>query len=94
MRVAQSEPSFIPRDASIMVACPPGCIWGKVYFDCNELALSLRGRGWPSTFETVKAKLRCGVCGERPVEVREVTKLWNTKLAKLRCKLSSCHERS
>lgn len=66
-----------------MVACPPGCIRAKVYFDSNALIAWLRQRRRPITCEEVKARLRCAVCAERPAEVRIISKLWTFKLATL-----------
>ena len=75
--------TFIDRDQSLLVACPPGCVRGKTYFDTNTLCAWLHDRGWPATVETLRARLRYRVCGERPAEVRLVTKLWTFRLATL-----------
>ena len=83
MKVFDGGRSFLPHDESVMVACPEGCVRGKVYFDSNTLARWLTARGKASTIEAVRAYLRCRVCGERPAEIRIVGRLRTTKLAVL-----------
>ena len=75
--------TLIPKEMSFMVACPPGCIRGKVYFDGDAVAGWLRSRGVIPTVELFTARLMCGVCGEKPAEVRLITQLTRTKLATL-----------
>ena len=75
--------TFIPNDKSFMVACPPGCVRGKVYFDGNAVVAWLRSRRVIPTVELFTARLVCGVCGEKPAEVRIITQLTRTKLATL-----------
>lgn len=81
--VAEPTPTFIPRDKSLMVACPPGCVRGKVYFDTDAVSGWMRSRHRLPTIEALYERLICGVCGERPAEVRVITKLLRTKLATL-----------
>lgn len=83
VKLVRPEPTFLPGDESVMVACPEGCVRVKVYFDGNTLERWMRARGWLPTVEEVRARLVCRVCGERPAEVRSVGKLLTTKLATL-----------
>lgn len=68
MRIIASdrERTFIPSNKSLMVACPPGCVRGKVYFDSNAVAAWLRTRRVVPTAELFTARLVCGVRGEKP----------------------------
>lgn len=76
--------SFIPSNMTFMVACPPGCVRGKVYFDSNAVAAWLRVRRAIPTIELFTARLVCGICREKPAEVRLITQLTRTRLATLR----------
>ncbi len=75
--------ALIPSNHSLMVACPPGCVRGKVYFDTNTVANWMRSRRVFPSIEKLKARLVCGICGERPAEIRVISRLTKTKLATL-----------
>lgn len=68
MKLAEPDRTlaFIPSDKSFMVACPPGCVRCKVYFDSNAVADWLRSRRVIPTVELFTARLVCSVCGEKP----------------------------
>lgn len=85
MKIVESDPArtFIPGDMSLMAACPPGCVRGKVYFNSSAVAGWLRGRRCSATIEALSARLVCGDCGEKPAEIRVITKLLETRLTTL-----------
>ncbi len=66
MKVAGPPQELMPSNMSLMIACPAGCVRGKVYMDSNTVANWLRSRRLFPSIEVLTTRLLCGVCGERP----------------------------
>ena len=83
MKIVELPQELMPSNMSLMVACPPDCVRGKVYLDSSAVADWLRSKRLFPSIAALKGRLRCGVCGERPAEIRVIDRLTRTKLAVL-----------